>query len=252
MSSVYDWIGSLALRPENFELRDYQGRLVLPGSDITSGVYNVKECEEPINMTAGGTVAFHGFGTAPILNVSSSSDSSDIKNRHSSENTLDIHYQKLNDYRLKYASDIGKNEIYLVVHRDNIYNNMILYYSDDNFDMKVVIIFFEEEADGDGVTRDAYTLFFKVLYEKFERYERVPVATLDATELIAIGRIITSSFVFYNVFPFQICKAALKHILFGAANDEELLQSFMSYLPSWEMNLITFYVVIYLLLPKKT
>ena len=78
------------------------------------------------------------------------------------------------------------------------------------------------------------------MYEKFEgAYECVPVPTLDGKELEAIGRVITSAFTFYNVFPFQVCKTALKYALYENVSDKELFASYMNFLPPREMALLT-------------
>ena len=43
MVAVYDWVGSLSLHPEHFELIDYNGKVVVPEMGIISGIYNIGE-----------------------------------------------------------------------------------------------------------------------------------------------------------------------------------------------------------------
>lgn len=49
-----------------------------------------------------------------------------------------------------------------------------------------------------------------------------------------IEKIITHAFIEYNVFPYKLCKTILCQHLYGSANDQDLLQSFLNYLPYQE------------------
>ena len=68
----------------------------------------------------------------------------------------------------------GVSESYLS--RSDIYNEMInLYKKRGTLSQKMQIRFIGEEAEGDGVTRDAYSAFYAELYNKFDgKREKIP------------------------------------------------------------------------------
>ena len=78
---------------------------------------------------------------------------------------------------------------------------------------------------GEGVTRDAYTLFFEHMYQSFfeGENEEILLSTVSPEFLRKIGFIITNAFIHYEVFPVKLCKASLKNILFGRVNSSDLL-----------------------------
>ena len=60
MVKVYDWIGSLSPVPEYFEIVEYKRLLVPPDMEAQSGIYNMRESFQPVNMTRSEIVAFQG------------------------------------------------------------------------------------------------------------------------------------------------------------------------------------------------
>ena len=68
---------------------------------------------------------------------------------------------------------------------------------------------------------------------------------MDEDDLEIIGKIITHAFIQYGIFPVKLCKSSLKKVLLGNVSDEELLQSFMQFLPSRKAGLVeTFFEII--------
>ena len=65
--SIYDWVDSLSLKSENFELLDFNESLLIPDAEVYSGTFNMVEVKEPVFMTPLGTVAFNGFDTTVQL-----------------------------------------------------------------------------------------------------------------------------------------------------------------------------------------
>ena len=237
MVGVYDWAGSLAPEPEYYEIVNYNAKIFLPEDTVESGVYNMRECEQPVAMTYNGTVAFAGFG---VNNNNSSNESIDLEPLE----LPDENYALLQNARLVAVQSALTDDQTIVVNRDNIYWDMINYFSTNDFDSKrkVHIRFSNEDAVGDGVTRDALTLFFEKVYFKFEGcFEKVPTPTIESDELVSIGRIITTGFVYYNVFPFRIAHGSLKYALYNDITDEELFESFLNYVTAKEASLIRSY-----------
>ena len=66
-----------------------------------------------------------------------------------------------------------------------------------------------------------------------------PSPNFDETDLEIIGKVITHTFIQHNLFPVELSRASLKHYIFGAAWEEELLSSFPKFLTSCEANIIT-------------
>ena len=65
-------------------------------------------------------------------------------------------------------------------------------------------------------------------------YEKIPSPNFGETDLEIIGKDITHAFIQHSLFPAELSKASLKHYIFGAASEEELLSSFLKFLTSYE------------------
>ena len=100
--------------------------------------------------------------------------------------------------------------------------------------------FDNEEASGDGVTRDAFQLFLRRFTQKMDgSNERVPRNIVDDDDLVAVGKAITHAFIMCNIFPFEICKSSIKHCIFGGdISKSELLTSFMAFIMPKEASII--------------
>ena len=64
MMNVYNWVGSLNVEPELFEILDYKGKVVYLADDVESGLYNMKVRQSAINMSHHGEIAFNEFGAS--------------------------------------------------------------------------------------------------------------------------------------------------------------------------------------------
>ena len=155
MMDVYNWVGSLNVEPEFFEILDYKGKVVYPADDVESGLYNMEIRQSAINMSHHGEIAFNEFGASnemvAVENHSTSKDATSYKSFRE-----DLLYRE------------GNLEIVTCqVKRDQIYNDILELYNDNKISKKFVIYFENKEAVGEGVTRDAYTLFFEHIYQSF-------------------------------------------------------------------------------------
>lgn len=171
---VYDYVGSLCLRPEHFLIKDYYNKTMTPDIAIYSGVFNMVESNEPIIMTPNGEVGFSGFG------VSSNDNGSD--------------YEVLQQLRENERKKLIK-ELVVEISRENVYEEFIALYRKRyvaNTDLKLLVS--EEYAVGDGVARDIYTEYFQQIYLKLRGHSaKVPRADFDEGDIELFGKISTFS-----------------------------------------------------------
>lgn len=66
---VYDWVGSLAIRPEHFELRTYKNEMISPIAQVYSGVINVHEVETAVLVPDFGTAVGHVQDETPATSL---------------------------------------------------------------------------------------------------------------------------------------------------------------------------------------
>ena len=244
-ANVYDWVGSVSLDPQYFDIIDFNRNAVLPSTCVYSGVFNMKERENPIVMSPEGEVAFLGYknqdesalqqkSSTPILAENIKSHSSDL-------NSATEAYRLLQDKREIEAAKLNNIVINVEVSRDSVYKDLLKIYKKRNVTShKLHITFKGEDAVEDGVARDAYSAFFSGVYTRMDGcYEKIPSPNFDEADLEIIGKVITHAFIQHNLFPVELSKASLKHYIFGTASEEELLSSFLKFLTSSEVNIIT-------------
>ena len=219
-SVVYDWIGSLSNSPEFFQIKDHKGITVQPDSIIISGTYNMVRTETAPLLISDGEISFQGFGNYE-------------------EEDPNLHYTKLINLVSEEKKKLVRHQTF-TVNRDNIYESMISLYKKRNVRNTNINLRFEgEDAVGDGVTRDAFSEFHQGVYDRFEgEFQKIPSNFNDIDELKIVGEIITHGFILSGIFPLQICKATLKHYLFGSCKEEELFHSFLRFVPEKERTFI--------------
>ena len=123
------------------------------------------------------------------------------------------------------------HDIVLTVNRDTVYTDLLNHYKRRTTLLgKVKIEFENEDAVGDGVSKDGYSEFFESFYKKMDGYvEKIPIH-IDEEELELIGKIVTHAFFCYNIFPQQLSKCALVYNIFGSIDDGSLIKSFLRFL----------------------
>ena len=111
-----------------------------------------------------------------------------------------------------------------------------------HYNHQLQLSFDNEEASGDGVTRDAFSAFFVSFYSKMDgSNERVSCTFDDDDDLVVVRKAITHAFIMCNIFPFEICKSSIKHCIFGGdINKTELLTSFMAFIMPKEASIQRF------------
>ena len=79
MMDVYNWVGSLNVEPELFEILDYKGKVVYLADDVESGLQNMKVRQSAINMSHHGEIAFNEFGVSnEMMAVENHNTSKDV------------------------------------------------------------------------------------------------------------------------------------------------------------------------------
>lgn len=232
---VYDWVGSLNAKPKYFELISYEGRLMAADKEIHSGTYNMVERDSPILMSPTGIVSFKGYKSADEVIMVESPKEKTMEDVAVHDYFLEL--EKLKNLEAeKYT-----NEVKLTVSRENVYSDLIGYYSKRHTVNSKVSIYFEgEDGCGDGVSKDAFSEFFVSMYRKMEGCtQKVPMVNYEEAELEIVGKIITHAFLLYNIFPLQLSKCALKFNLYESVADDDLVDGFMQYLPSEESEMLT-------------
>ena len=122
------------------------------------------------------------------------------------------------------------------VSRENIYADMINRFTKRNvLANQVVIHFTDENAVGDGVSRDAFSAFFESLYGKMDGYfEKIPTAKIPEDELEIVGKIIHHGYIQYGMIPSRLSRSCFKYYLFETISDEELITSFFNFVTPLE------------------
>lgn len=117
------------------------------------------------------------------------------------------------------------------VSRNNVFEDMIKLYKKRGITSKDInIIFTDEDAVGDGVTKDVFTCFYLELYNLFDgENKKVAPVQMEEETLLVIGQIISHSY---------ICPTVVGYHLFDVRNHKDMVQSFLNYLPTREAEII--------------
>ena len=100
---------------------------------------------------------------------------------------------------------------------------------------QVVFHFTDENAVGDGVSRDGFSAFFESLHGKMDGYfEKIPTAKIPEDELEIVGKIIHHGYIQYGMIPSRLSRSCFKYYLFETISDEELITSFFNFVTPLE------------------
>ena len=138
-ANVCDWVGRVWLDPQYFDIIDFNRNAVLPSTCVYTGVFNMKERENPILMPSGGKVVFLGYknqdvsalqqmSNTPILAEHIKSHSSDLNNTTEAYRLLqykrEIEAAKLNNIVINV--EVSRNSLY-ALEKDNSNENFKYY-----------------------------------------------------------------------------------------------------------------------------
>ena len=174
----------MSLDPPYFDIIDFNRNAVLPSICVYSGVFNMKERENPILMSPKGDVSFLGYkyqdvsaiwemSSTPILAENMKSQSNDFNSTFET-------YRLLQDKREIEAVKLNNIVINDEVSRDSVYEDLRKIYKKRNVTShKLHITSKGEDAVGDGVARDGYSVFFSGVYTRMDGcYEKIRLQIL--------------------------------------------------------------------------
>ena len=102
----------------------------------------------------------------------------------------------------------------------------------------MAIRFTEEDAYGEGVTREVYSVFFKeISFSRSSGLNATVPIKFSENEAELFGRILTNTFIQTNFFPVNFSKATFEYLLYKSVRGEVLLESFHKYLERNEATL---------------
>ena len=222
MNSAYDWIGSKAVFPMYFKLLLNPDVVIQPSEKISVYGRNVLQMQEinmPLQLEEENEVSMKGFSLEKACN-------------------LDRIEQKRLEAKSKLQSDglpILETS-HFQVDRHNIINDLFIVYAKRVASKHISVEFADEDAVGDGVTRDVYSCFYKELY----RFNcsginaHVPSTSLSDSHAEKLGVIISHAFIQYNIFPIRLAKATFQYMVTDDVNDDTLMESFLLFIDTHE------------------
>ena len=93
---------------------------------------------------------------------------------------------------------------------------------------QVVFHFTDENAVGDGVSRDGFSAFFESLHGKMDGYfEKIPTAKIPEDELEIVGKIIHHGYIQYGMITLRLSRSCFKYYLFETISTKNLSRHFL-------------------------
>ena len=272
VTAVYDWVGSLATTPEDFSLSLSHPRIkihpddnislisssvlymsevehyLIPHEDVTSKSkeqeeatsFDQQEIEDnhPDDHPIVGIVDLENISPAPPMQLFEDDDDFVDDNRPRGQ------FNSLTDKRKRAAESFNAQEYNVYeVDRHNCFKNLLSLYKNDSITkQKLSLRFKNEDAAGDGVTREVYSVFWNSFLTTFcegsSQYIFFVSASLSSDDYVVLGRIITHQFLLTDTFPVQLSEAAVQQAVVGRVTEECLISSFLMLLPEKERNVV--------------
>ena len=216
VQAIYDWVGSLSLDPCYYKLcHQFSSNILSPEDDIANiakSVIYMFETEEPVPNALDESITFSGH--------------------HIDFNGV---YEKVEKKRIAIDDLLSPVIKTISVDRHSVFEDLMKLYSRkrDLLNHKMTVQFENEYAYGDGVAREAFSLFIdQLLLKSFEGTAQfVPIIQPEFSdeEYEIVGKILYHFFINYAVFPIQICRASLEYVFVGTCSKSVLLDSFFGY-----------------------
>ena len=164
-ANFYDWVDSVSLDPQYFDVIDFNRNTVLPSTCVYSGVFNMKGRKNPILMSPEGEVAFLRYknqDVSALQQMSSTPSLAENIESHSSDvNGVTEAYLLLQDKREIEVAKWDNIVINVEVSRDSVYEDLLKICKKRNVTShKLHITFKGEDGVGDSVARDAFSALF--------------------------------------------------------------------------------------------
>lgn len=158
---------------------------------------------------------------------------------------IEAHFHTLQARRREEETKLELQRHYIIVDKNDVVKQLLEMYRKDEAisNNKLVVSFEGEQANGDGLLRELYSLFwesfFSQNYEGSNQYTLCVSPNLSEEDFTALGRLITHMFIQCGTFPVKLVKASMYQALFGAVSDEIVLDSFLRLLPPAETQMLS-------------
>lgn len=266
MWNVYDWVGSLSCTPKYFSLSKGADipwkELISPAEGVeitTSHLLNMALEDEPLPlMEDDHEVAFHRdhvidtpmddtlpdeineMEVAPI-----GPGLPDVFMEDDESLDCEAHFCALQGQRREEERKLEVQRYHIIVDKNNVVKELLQMYRDEEAipSQKLVVSFEGEQANGEGLLRELYSLFWESFCsqncEGSNQYTLCVSPNLSKEDYIVLGRLITHMFIQCGTFPVKLVKASMYEVIFGAVSDEIVLDSFLRLLPPVETQMLS-------------
>ena len=218
MQSVYDWVGSVSFEPRYFELYEpYIAIPIYPTATVSSYdrvVLQIKQCDAPIPNDDGESITFSGHHV----------------------NYVEV-FEKVNCKRLKEKERLNPVFKSMELDRSNAFEDLFNYYQSDSdiVNHEITVMFKDEKASGNGVAREAYSIFVEqLLFKSFEGknvFLPMVLPEFSEEEYQIVGKIFYHFFILFGLFPLQLCKVSMIESIYSQHSKSDLLADFLAYIP---------------------
>ena len=219
-AQIYLWIGSMKETPLYFYLKDNPRNVISPMLKVTEPrlLFLEETCE----------VAFKNYFGDDFMYIQQQPGD----NGKESTALLDVLQLKRANIRgERFMDSLAAPETCLEVSRHNIIHDLFEIYDTNDNEKIVAIRFTEEDAYGEGVTREVYSVFFKeISFSRSSGLNATVPINFSENEAKLFGRILTNAFIQTNFFPVNFSKATFEYLLYKTVRDKVLLESFYKYL----------------------
>lgn len=158
---------------------------------------------------------------------------------------IEAHFHTLQARRREEETKLELQRHYIIVDKNDVVKLLLEMYHEDEAisNNKLVVSFEGEQANGDGLLRELYSLFWESFFsqncEGSNQYTLCVLPNLSEEDFTALGRLITHMFIQCGTFPVKLVKASMYQALFGAVSDEIVLDSFLRLLPPAETQMLS-------------
>lgn len=234
MQDVYSWIGSLQLEPDCFALCSSPNQPILPSVEVNkiNSILNMECSDDPIDTP--------DFDSYPDIETYFAS-TANTRTSNNDDVILDIEDSFLSEKRTKLLESFTTDDHIHYTSRQDVLDSFKKIYSekDSNFTQIIPkLMFVNELAVGDGVTKEAFSQFFNEFSKLLEGNEaKVPTHFSDDDLLVVFG--IFHAYILFGMFPVFLAEAFTVQMITDKVQDEILVESFLKHLHFKEGKIIS-------------
>ena len=275
---IYDWVGSLALSPEHFCLtRASPSSIVYPDEDakpLSMSMLYMQTRDEPLPLAKDDEEVQFYSGikdseldvTMPLNDSNNDNGVDDLSNilekppaqlleedkvpsseEKDTRNLLEGLQNKRRKETDKLLDEYDQDDEVVVtqVSRHNCVEELLNLYNCKTKDITLwrrPLVFKQEDAVGDGVCREVYSVFWdsfvNTYCEGVSQFTLTISPTLTMDDYVCLGRLYTHQFIQTGTIPLQMSEAIIQQAVTGAASEECLIHSFKMLLHDKEREIV--------------